>query len=105
MFAVIKESGSSWDNLSVIDTPLKAKRVHDILLIIHDINCSFLSAIVESNDTIRDSLGLYELNPSNFGGVIAMSTTACFSINTLDIDNSKFITWNNTTLIQMETKF
>ena len=43
-------------------------------------------------------------NPTNFGSVIAVSTATSFSVNTLNINNSQGVTWNNTSLIQMESE-
>lgn len=49
---LVEESDSSWENLSLIDTPCITKLVHDIHLAVHDVNCSFESNIVESDNTV-----------------------------------------------------
>jgi len=89
--------------LSLINPPSIAKLVHDVHLTVHDINGSLKGDIIQSDDTIRDSLGLDELDPSDFGGVVGMCSTTGFSIDTLNVNNSKLISWNHTTLIKMES--
>jgi hypothetical protein len=72
------------------------------LLFVHHLDSFLLSNIVEPDDTIRDSLCLDELHPANFSSVIAMCTTASLGIYTFNVDNSQLVSWNNTTLIEME---
>jgi len=59
--------------------------------------------IIKSYDTVRDSLSLDEFNPADFGSAVTMGSTAGFSIDTLNIDNSERVAWDNTSLIKMET--
>lgn len=90
--------------MRLINTPCITKRVHDIHLFIHNCNSSFLSYIIKTNNTIRDTLRLNKLDPPYLSCWVAVSTTACFCINSYNINNSKRVSWNNTTLIKFETK-
>lgn len=74
------------------------------MLIIKNLNGSFLGNIVKSDNTIRNSLTLKNSNPTDFGSVITVSTTTSFCVNTFDVNNSQSVSWNNTTLIKMESK-
>jgi hypothetical protein len=74
------------------------------LLYVHQLDSFFLSDIVQPDDTIRDSLSLDELDPAYFGSVVTMCTAASLSIYAFNFNDSEFISWNNTTLIEMETK-
>ena len=90
--------------MGLINTPCLTKRVHDIHLFVHYCNSSFLSYIIKTNNTIRDTLSLNKFDPTYLSCWIAVSTTACFSIYAYDIYNTKWVSWNNTTLIKFETK-
>jgi len=102
-FVIIEESNSSWENLCLINTPCFTKTIHDILFFIQLFNSFLLSNIVKSNNTIWNSLGFDNFNPSNFSSAITMGSTASFSINSGNIYNSQSVSWNNTTLIKFET--
>jgi len=73
------------------------------LLFVELVNGLLVSNIVESDNTIGNSLSFNELDPPNFSSTVAMSTTASFGINTLNVNNSEGVSWNYTTLIKMET--
>jgi hypothetical protein len=95
----VEESIGSWDDLSIINTPDFTKGVHDVHLSIHDFDGSLLSNIGKSDDTILDSLSLDELEPSNFRSAVTMGTTTGFLVNSFNVNNSQFISWDYTTLI------
>jgi hypothetical protein len=80
-----------------------AKVIQYVLLVIHQLDGFFLSDVVEPDNTIGDSLCLNELDPADLSGVIAMCTTASLGINAFNVNDSELISWNNTTLIEMET--
>jgi hypothetical protein len=73
------------------------------MLIIKNLDSSFLSNVVKTDNAIRDSLALKNSNPTNFSGVITVSTAACFSINTFNVNNSERVAWDDTSLVKMET--
>ena len=87
----------------MVNAPSIAELVHDIHLAVHHIDSSLVSDVVESDDTVRDSLGFDQLNPSDLSGVVTMSTTASLGVDTLDIDNSELVSWNHTTLVEIES--
>ena len=60
--------------------------------------------VVETDYTVRDTLGFNDTDPTDLGGIIAVSTAACLGINTIDVDNSERVAWNNTTLVEMEAE-
>jgi hypothetical protein len=72
------------------------------LLVVHDVDSLFLGAVIKTNDTVGDALGLLDLDPTDFGTVVAVSTATGLSIEALDVDNSKLVARNDTSLVQME---
>lgn len=75
------------------------------MLTIKDLDSLFLSNVVKTDNTIRDSLRLNYSNPTDFSCVVAMGSATSLSINTFNIDYTKRVTWNYTSLIEMETEF
>lgn len=62
-----------------------------------------MGTVVQPDNTIRNSLSFDQFDPSDLSSVVAVGTATSLGINALDVDNSKFITWDNTTLVQVET--
>ena len=48
-------------------------------------------------------MSLYNLYPSNLGSIIAVSAATGLGINTFNIDDSQFVSGNDTTLVQMKS--
>ena len=69
------------------------------MLIIQDRDSTFMSNVIKSHNTIRDTLGLQDADPTDLSSIITVSTAACLSINAINIDYSERVTWNNTSLI------
>ena len=60
--------------------------------------------VVQTQDTVRDTLGLDDADPADFGGVVAMGAAAGLGVYALDVNHSQRVAWNNTTLIEVETE-
>lgn len=99
---LIEESNACVFNLGLIDLPCLTEINHDILLLVHHVDGSLLGTIVKTDDTIRDSLSLDHLDPSNLSSAVAMSTTTSLSIDALDVHDSQLVSGYHTTLVKME---
>jgi len=77
--------------------------VQDLLFAIKNLDSSLLSNVVKTHNTIRNTSSLDHSDPADLSSIISVSTTASFSINTIDVDNAKRVSWNNTTLVKTKT--
>jgi phosphoglycolate phosphatase-like HAD superfamily hydrolase len=73
----------------LVNTPGLGELVEDVELSVHDLDGTLLGNVVKSNNTVRDSLGLQDADPTDFSGVVGVGTAACFGVNAGNIDNSK----------------
>lgn len=89
LFVTFEESVGGWEDGTFVDAPSLTELGHNILLLIHLANGLLVSNVVESDNTVGDSLSFNELDPPNFSSTVAMGTTASFSIYTLNINNSE----------------
>ena len=48
-------------------------------------------------------MGLDDTDPADFSSIVAVSTAASLCIDTINVDNSEGVAWNNTSLIEVET--
>jgi len=99
----IKETVSSWLNLAHINTPSLAQIVKSSGFSIHDIHSTVARTVVQTDDTIGDTLGLDKFDPSNLRCVISMGSTARLGVDTCNVDNTELVTGHNTTLVKTET--
>lgn len=102
-FILVEESRCSRFNLALVNTPGLSELVENVELGVHDLNGTLLSNVVESYDTIRNSLRLKDTDPANFGGVVGVGAAACLSVNASNVDHSQRIAWHYTTLVERET--
>lgn len=100
---LIKESDSRWLDLRLVNSPSLAKSIHNILLVVHNLDGSLLSNVVKTDDTIGDSLGLDQLDPADFSSAVAVGATAGFSVDTFNVHDSELVAGYHTTLVKMET--
>jgi len=98
----VEETGSGLFELTLIDTPGVHEVVEDSVFGVHDLNCALLANVVESDDTVGNSGRFDDANPTDLGSVVSVSTTASFTVDALDVDNSKSVSGNDTTLVQVE---
>ena len=99
LFVTLEESVTGLKDSTLIDAPGLAELSHDVLLFVHLVDGLLVSNVVESDDTIGNSLSFDQLDPANFSSTVAMGTTASFGINTFNVNNSERVSWNHTTLI------
>jgi hypothetical protein len=88
--------------VALLDTPALAELVQDVLLLVHNINSSLLADVVETDDSILHALSLEHPDPADLSSVIAVSSTAGLSVNSVNIDHSELISRHDTSLIQRE---
>ena len=86
-------------NLALVDTPCLAKTIQDVVFLVQNFDCSVSSDVVESDYTIRNALRLYDPNPTDFCGVVSVSSTAGFGVYTLNVNYSKGVSRYNTSLV------
>lgn len=104
-FIFIEKSICCWKNLALVNSPCFTKWVHNILFTIHYFYSSLLSYIIKSHNSIWNSLTLNNFYPPDFCSAITMSSTTCFSVNTLNVYYSQRISRNNSTLIKTESVY
>lgn len=104
-FVFIEEPTSSLFNLALVDTPCLAKTIQDVVFLVQNFDCSVSSDVVESDYTIRNALRFYDPNPTDFCSVVSVSSTAGFSVYTLNVNHSKGVSRYNTTLVETEPIF
>ena len=104
LFVFIEESVGGNQDLFLVHSPSFTKGVHDVLIGVQRIDCFFESNVVKSHNTVGDSLCLDNFDPSDLSSAVAMCSAAGFSVDSFDVDNSKLISWNHTTLIKVETE-
>lgn len=90
-------------NLALVYTPSFTKSIKNFVFLVQHFNCSLSCNIVESDDTIRNSLTLDDSDPAYLSRVISMGTTTSLSVYASNIYYSKLVSWNNTSLIKTET--
>lgn len=89
--------------LAQIDIVSLTEVSKDTSLVAENFNSSLLSHVGQTDDTVRFPLGSEDSDPTNLCGVVGVSTAACFDVDTVDIYNTKGVTWHDTTLIQTES--
>jgi len=97
---VVEETKSCVLDLLLVNTPSLTEVVEDGSFTVKDLDCTLLGDILESNNTVRDTGRLEDADPTDFRSIVGVGTTACFSINSFDIDNTKRVAWHDTTLIE-----
>ena len=100
---VVEEAGGCGDDLQLVDAPLVAQILQDLVLLIQYRDCSLMGNIVKTHDTVGDTLGLNDTDPTDFRGVVAVSTAAGLSVDAIDVDDSEGVAWNDTSLVEVET--
>ncbi len=104
LLVVIEESIGSWDNFILFDTPEILELVDNCGLFVEVLHNFLSDHVIQSQDTIRDSGGLEDLDPTNFVGVVSVSSTASLDVNSFDINDSDCVSWYDTSLIQVEAE-
>jgi len=77
--------------------------VQNVELLVHYLDGTLLSDVVESDNTVRDALRFQNTDPTDLCSVVGMCTAASFSINPSDVHNTERVARNNTTLVEGET--
>lgn len=99
---IIEESSGGLHDLILVDSPHILKVVDDCGLFIERFQDFFVSHVVKTQDTVADSRGFEDLDPADFGGVVAVSAAACLHVDSFDVDDSDLVTWHNTALVKIE---
>lgn len=100
MFGLLEEAFTSQYEIILADTPLFLEEVEDATLMVENFNGTFLSDILESNDTIRDATTLEDADPSDLRSVVSMGTTAGFSVYSGNVYYSERVSRYYTTLVK-----
>ncbi len=69
---------------------------------VEDFDCSLLSDILESDNTVGDTGGAHDAHPADLRGVVCVSTTARLGVDTLDVDDTEGVARHDTTLVKRE---
>ncbi len=99
---LVEEAGGCGQNLSLVNSPGVAEVVQDALFVVEHLDGAFLRDVLESNDAVRDSLGLEQPDPADLGCVVAVSPAAGFRVHAFDVDDSKLVPRDDTALVQVE---
>ena len=100
VFGLLEEAFTSQYEIILADTPLFLEEVEDATLMVENFNGTFLSDILESNDTIRDATTLEDADPSDLRSVVSMGTTAGFSVYSSNVYYSERVSRYYTTLVK-----
>jgi hypothetical protein len=87
----------------LINAPKILQVINDIGLFIQRLEDFSVCNIVKTKNTITDSRWFVYFNPTNFTCIITVSSAASLNINSFNVNNSDSITWDNTSLIKIES--
>ena len=105
LLEIVEETRCGRNDLALVNTPLVAEFLQNLMLLIKYRDCALVGNIVQTDDTVRDTLRLDETNPPDFCSVVTVSTAAGLCIDTVDVYNSERVAWDDTTLVEVESEF
>ena len=100
VLVLLEEALSSLDELILTNTPLVLEGVEDVSFVVEDLDSTLLGHVLKSYDTIGDSAALKDSNPTYLRSVIGVGTTAGFSVNSIDVDDSERVSRDHSTLVE-----
>jgi len=85
LLVVVEEAGGCRQDLELVDSPLVAEFLQDLVLVVQDGDRALMGNVVETHDTVGDALGLDQTDPTYLGRVVAMCAAAGLSVNAVDV--------------------
>lgn len=104
MLRVIEEAQGSVFDLLLVHTPSITEIIQDVGFGVEHLNGSLLTDVLKTNDTVRDTGRSQDAYPTDLGSVVSVGTTASLCVDSLDVDDTKRVAWNDTALVEGETE-
>ena len=102
-FVILKESFSCSYNLILVDAPKIFKIVDDISFFVQRFKNFVVGNIVKTQNTVTDSCRFVNFYPTYLTCIVTVSSAASLNIDSFDVHNSNSISWNNASLIEVES--
>lgn len=100
---VLEESLGSLNDFALIDTPEVLQIVDDGRFFVEGLQHLLVCHVIETQDAVTDSRGLEDLDPSNFGSVVAVGSAAGLHVDSFDIHHTDLVARDDTSLIEIES--